>query len=161
MTSRKAALVTGSTSGIGLGVARTLARSGVDVMLNGFCQRPEIERLRSGLERECGVEVDHSAADMSSADSIEGMIQDAEARFGGVDILVNNAGIQHVAPVESFPVAKWDEILAINLSSNFHAIRSVLPGMKRRGYGRIVNIASAHGLVASPSSQRRSPPSMG
>ena len=155
MTSRKAALVTGSTSGIGLGVARTLARSGVDVMLNGFCQRPEIERLRSGLERECGVEVDHSAADMSSADSIEGMIQDAEARFGGVDILVNNAGIQHVAPVE------WDEILAINLSSNFHAIRAVLPGMKRRGYGRIVNIASAHGLVASPSSQRRSPPSMG
>jgi len=150
MTRRRAALVTGSTSGIGLGVARALARNGFDVMLNGLGDPVEIERVRSALEREGGVEVDYSPADMSSADAIAEMVEDAEARFGGVDILVNNAGIQHVAPVEDFPIAKWDQILAINLSSNFHAIRAVLSPMKERGYGRIVNIASAHGLVASP-----------
>jgi len=149
MLKGKTALVTGSTSGIGLGVARALARQGANLVLNGFGDAAEIERLRSGLERDFGVQVAYDAADMSKPDQIEAMIASAEKRFGAVDILVNNAGIQHVAPIESFPVDRWDAVIAINLSSAFHTIRCALPAMKARGWGRIVNIASAHGLVAS------------
>jgi len=149
MLKGKTALVTGSTSGIGLGVARALARQGANLVLNGFGDAAEIERLRSGLERDFDVQVAYDAADMSKPDQIEAMIASAEKRFGAVDILVNNAGIQHVAPIESFPVDRWDAVIAINLSSAFHTIRCALPAMKARGWGRIVNIASAHGLVAS------------
>jgi 3-hydroxybutyrate dehydrogenase len=146
----KCAIVTGSTSGIGLGIARALGRRGVDLVLNGFGEASEIQALCGSLAAEHGVRVVHSAANMANPGEIEVMVQDAIARFGGVDILVNNAGIQHVAPVDEFPVDKWDSILAINLSSAFHTTRAALPSMKARGWGRIVNIASAHGLVASP-----------
>ena len=146
----KVAVVTGSTSGIGLGIARALAREGVGIMLNGFGDAREIESLRTSLAREYAVPVEYSSADMSQPAQITGMIADAEAKLGSVDILVNNAGTQHVAPVDEFPIEKWEQIVAINLSSNFYAIRAVLPIMKARGWGRIVNIASAHGLVASP-----------
>jgi len=149
MLKGKAAVVTGSTSGIGLGIARALAAQGAAVMLNGFGEAKEIDGLREGLERLSGAAAAHHPADMSKPAEIAKLIQDAEKRFGSVDILVNNAGIQHVAPVEEFPPEKWDAVLSINLSSSFHAIRAALPGMKRRGWGRIVNIASAHGLVAS------------
>ena len=150
MTRAKAAVITGSTSGIGLGIARALARSGVGVMLNGFGDAREIEELRGDLERTCGVRVLYSPADMSKPPEIAEMIQTAEQAFGGVDVLVNNAGIQHVSPVEEFPIEKWDQIIAINLSSAFHAIRAVVPGMKARKWGRIISTASAHSLVASP-----------
>ena len=150
MLKGRSAIVTGSTSGIGLGIARALAGQGVNVMLNGFGDPTEIKNLRMRLELEHSVKVVHSGADMQSPAQIQTMVAEAEQIFGGVDILVNNAGIQHVAPVDEFPTEKWDAILAINLSSAFHAIRVALPGMKRRGWGRIVNIASAHGLVASP-----------
>jgi 3-hydroxybutyrate dehydrogenase len=146
----KNALVTGSTSGIGLGVARALAREGMNVVLNGFGHAAEIEELRRGLAVEYGVSVLYSPADMSRPDLVRRMIEEAVASLGSLDVLVNNAGIQHVSPVEEFPEEKWDAILAINLSSNFHAIRAALPGMKARGWGRIINIASVHGLVASP-----------
>ena len=146
----KGALVTGSTSGIGLGIARSLAASGADVMLNGFGDAGSIATLRDGLEREFGVTVGHSGADMSRPDEIQAMLAHATRLLGTVDILVNNAGIQHVAPVEDFPAAKWDAILGINLSAAFHAIKAAIPGMKARGWGRIINVASAHGLVASP-----------
>lgn len=146
----KCAIVTGSTSGIGLGIARALARKGADVVLNGFGDATEIRALCEALSVEHGVRVAYSAADMAHPGEIEAMVKDAIAQFGGVDILVNNAGIQHVAPVDEFPVDKWDSILAINLSSAFHTTRTALPSMKARGWGRIVNIASAHGLVASP-----------
>lgn len=146
----RAAIVTGSTSGIGLGIATALAESGARVTLNGFGDAAEIERTRAELESRCGVEVRYSGADMSKGEAVIAMVEEAEAAFGSVDILVNNAGIQFVAPVEEFPAAKWDAILAINLSSNFHAIHAALPGMRARGFGRIVNLASAHGLVASP-----------
>jgi 3-hydroxybutyrate dehydrogenase len=146
----RAAIVTGSTSGIGLGIAHALAKAGANLMLNGLGQPDEIEQIRAGMASEYGVEVDYSPADMANGDEVAAMIAAAESRFGAVDILVNNAGIQFVSPVEQFPVEKWDAILAINLSSNFHAIRAVLPGMRSRGWGRIVNVASAHGLVASP-----------
>ena len=146
----RAAIVTGSTSGIGLGIATALAESGARVMLNGFGDAAEIERTRAELESRCGVEVRYSDADMSKREAVIAMVEEAEAAFGSVDILVNNAGIQFVAPVEEFPAAKWDAILAINLSSNFHAIQAALPGMRARDFGRIVNLASAHGLVASP-----------
>jgi 3-hydroxybutyrate dehydrogenase len=146
----KAAIVTGSTSGIGLGIARALAAAGADVMLNGFGDAAEIARLRDELEATHGVTVAHSGADMSRPEQIEDMVAVATAKLGWVDILVNNAGIQHVAPIDEFPTVKWDAILSINLSAAFHAMRAVIPGMKARGWGRIVNIASAHGLIASP-----------
>lgn len=146
----KSALVTGSTSGIGLGIARALAKEGVHVTLNGFGDRAEIERLVGALTTEYGVRVAYSSADMSKPSEIRGMIAEHERTFGSLDVLVNNAGIQHVAPVDEFPDEKWDAILAINLSSNFHAIKAALPGMKSRGWGRIINVASVHGLVASP-----------
>ena len=146
----KAAIVTGSTSGIGLGIARALAEAGANVVLNGFGDAQEIERTRAELAQRTGVTVRHSVADMSQGDQVVAMVREAEEAFGAVDILVNNAGIQHVAPIEEFPAAKWEAIVAINLSSNYYAIHAALPGMRRRGYGRIVNIASAHGLVASP-----------
>jgi 3-hydroxybutyrate dehydrogenase len=146
----KSAIVTGSTSGIGLGMAEALARAGVNVMLNGFGDPEQIEATRALLAQETGVSVAYSAADMSQPGQIEEMVRVAESLFGGVDILVNNAGIQFVAPVDEFPNEKWQQIIAINLSSNFYATKAVLPGMKRRAWGRILNIASAHGLVASP-----------
>ncbi|WP_142849838.1 3-hydroxybutyrate dehydrogenase [Telmatospirillum sp. J64-1] len=145
----KRAVVTGSTSGIGLGIARALAAQGCKVMLNGFGEPEAIETLRRALEEEYGTEIAYNAADLSRAKECEALIRDAENSWGGVDILVNNAGIQHVAPVEDFPPERWDAVIAINLSSAFHTIRAALPGMKASGYGRIVNIASAHGLVAS------------
>lgn len=144
------AVVTGSTSGIGLACARALAAEGANVMLNGFGDAAEIEKIRAGLESEFGVKALYSPADMSKPAEIAAMVRDAEIAFGGVDILVNNAGIQFVSPVEDFPVEKWDQIIAINLSAAFHAIRAVTPGMKARRWGRIVNTASAHSLVASP-----------
>ncbi|MBL8325640.1 MAG: 3-hydroxybutyrate dehydrogenase [Rubrivivax sp.] len=150
MLEGQSAIVTGSTSGIGLAVARALAQQGVRVMLNGFGDAAAVEATRAGLAAEAGVEVGYSSADMSRPAEIAQMVAQTEQRFGSVDILVNNAGIQHVAPVDEFPDAKWEQILAINLSSNFYAIKAVLPGMKQRNRGRIVNIASAHGLVASP-----------
>ncbi len=146
----KAAVVTGSTSGIGLGIARALAADGADVMLNGFGAADAIEAARSGIESEFGVHALYSPADMSKPDEIAAMIAAAEKQWGGVDILVNNAGIQFVSPVEEFPPEKWDQIVAINLSSAFHAIRAVVPGMKAKKWGRIINTASAHALVASP-----------
>jgi 3-hydroxybutyrate dehydrogenase len=146
----RSAVVTGSTSGIGLGIARALGHAGAKVMLNGFGDADEIERERAGLAEAARVEVRYSGADMSDPAAVVAMVEEAERAFGAVDILVNNAGIQHVAKVEAFPPEKWDAILAINLSSAFHAIRAAMPGMKARDFGRIVNIASAHGLVASP-----------
>lgn len=146
----KCAIVTGSTSGIGLGIARGCAAAGMNVMLNGFGDKTEIENTRRELSSTFGVEAAYSAADMSKADEIEAMVQAARAAFGRVDVLVNNAGIQHVEAIETFPPAKWDAIIAINLSSAFHATRAVVPEMKARKWGRIINIASAHGLVASP-----------
>ncbi len=144
------ALVTGSTSGIGLGIARHLAACGADVMLNGFGDAGEIERLRAGLAAEYGVRVGYSDADMSQPAAIAALVRRVESDFGRLDVLVNNAGIQYTAPVQDFPDDRWDAIIAINLSSAFHAIKHALPGMQARGRGRIVNIASAHGLVASP-----------
>ena len=150
MLQSKAAVVTGSTSGIGLAIARAMAKEGANVLLNGFGNPDEIEATRAGIEAEFGVKAAYSAADMSKPAEIEGMIRQAEEAFGSVDVLVNNAGIQHVSPVEDFPLEKWDAIIAINLSSAFHTTRAAIPGMKRRGWGRIINTASAHSLVASP-----------
>jgi 3-hydroxybutyrate dehydrogenase len=147
---RKSAIVTGSTSGIGLGIARALAERGCDVMLNGFGNADEIEFTRSELARRHAVRVAYSGADMSRPAEIRDMARQAAQAFGKVDIVVNNAGIQHVAPVEEFPDDKWDAVLAINLSSAFHLIKAVVPGMKDRRFGRIINVASAHGLTASP-----------
>jgi len=144
------ALITGSTSGIGLGIAEALAAAGAHVVLNGFGPAPEIEDTRQRLAAQHGVEVAYDDADMSRPEAIERMVKDATQRFGRIDILVNNAGIQHVAPIDEFPVAKWDAILAINLSAAFHTIRHALPAMKRQQFGRIINVASAHALVASP-----------
>ena len=146
----KTALVTGSTSGIGLGIATRLASEGANIVLNGFGETKEIEQLRTSLSDKHHVCVVYDGADMSRSESISEMMRKAIAEFGAIDILVNNAGIQHVAPVDDFPVAKWDAILAINLSAAFHTVRAALPAMKRKGWGRIVNIASAHALVASP-----------
>jgi 3-hydroxybutyrate dehydrogenase len=146
----KAAVVTGSTSGIGLAIARALAAEGADVMINGFGKPEDIEKERIGLESEFGIRALYSGADMSKPAEVAGMIAEAEAAFGKVDILVNNAGVQHVSPVEDFPIEKWDLIIAVNLSSAFHAIRAAVPGMKARGWGRIVSTASAHSLTGSP-----------
>ncbi len=145
MLQGKTALVTGSTSGIGLGLALALARSGARVMLNGF---GDVAAARAEVEA-AGAEVDYHGADMSQPDQVVDMVRACEARFGSVDVLVNNAGIQHVAPVQDFPPERWDAILAINLSSAFHSTRAALPGMLTRNWGRIVNIASVHGQVAS------------
>jgi len=150
MLKGKTALITGSTSGIGLGIAEGFAAEGVNLVINGFGDAAEIETIRAGLASRFGVKVIYDGADMSKPDQIEAMMKRAAAEFGGVDILVNNAGIQHVCPVDEFPTAKWDAILAINLSSAFHTTRLALPYMKSRGWGRVINVASAHALVASP-----------
>jgi 3-hydroxybutyrate dehydrogenase len=147
---KRHAVVTGSTSGIGLAIARALAKEGADVMINGFGDAKAIEAERAGIEKEFGVKAFYNGADMSKGAEVEAMIADAAAKMGTVDILVNNAGIQFVSPIEDFPPAKWDAIIAINLSSAFHTIRAAVPGMKAQKWGRIVNTASAHSLVASP-----------
>jgi len=139
----KVALVTGSTSGIGLGIARALAAEGASIMLNGFGDAALIDKLRGELKAR------HHAADMAKPAEVRRLVEETVAQLGSVDILVNNAGIQHVAPVEEFPDERWDAVVAINLSASFHAIKAALPNMRRRGWGRIINIASAHGLVAS------------
>ena len=146
----KTAIVTGSTSGIGLGIAQSFAAAGMNVMLNGFGNMEEIEKIRTELAMTYDVRTAYSAADMSKPAEIAKMVEEAHKAFGRVDVLVNNAGIQHVEAIETFPPEKWDAIIAINLSSAFHATRAVVPEMKTRKWGRIINIASAHGLVASP-----------
>ena len=150
MFTGKTALVTGSTAGIGLEIARKLAAGGANLVLNGFGDAIEIEKMRDEMARECGVTVVHDGADMTKPEQIEAMMNNAIARFGSIDVLVNNAGIQHVAPIDEFPLDKWNAIIAINLSSSFHTTRIALPAMKKKRWGRIVNIASAHALVASP-----------
>jgi 3-hydroxybutyrate dehydrogenase len=150
MTTRKSVIVTGSTSGIGLGMAEGFAKAGMNIMLNGFGDAARIEETRSGLASKYGVDVLYNGADMTKPEQITALYQEAASRFGAVDVIVNNAGIQHVAPVEEFPPEKWDAIIAINLSSAFHLIRAAVPAMKQRGWGRIINLCSAHGLVASP-----------
>jgi 3-hydroxybutyrate dehydrogenase len=149
MLKGKNAVVTGSTSGIGLAIARALARDGANVVINGFGDKAAIEKERATLEKQFGGKAIYSPADMSKPAEIAAMIKTAESALGSVDVLVNNAGIQHVAPIEQFPIEKWDAIIAINLSAAFHAMRAAVPGMKARQWGRIVNTASAHGLVAS------------
>lgn len=144
----KVALVTGSTSGIGLGVARVLAAEGADVMLNGFGDPAEIERHRAELAG-TGVRVRYDGADLSRRDEVTGLVERTGAALGGPDILVNNAGVQHTSPIEDFPADKWEQVIAINLSAAFYAMKAAIPGMRRAGWGRIINIASAHGLVAS------------
>jgi len=146
----KTALVTGSTSGIGLGIATALAGRGTNIVLNGFGDAAEIEKLRAKLAADHGVNVRYDGADLSQQDAIESMMGNAIEMFGGIDILINNAGIQFVAPIDEFPVAKWNAIIALNLTASFHTIRLALPKMKEKKWGRIVNIASAHALVASP-----------
>jgi 3-hydroxybutyrate dehydrogenase len=146
----KTALVTGSTSGIGLAIARALAAEGANVVINGFGDAAAIEAERAKIEAEFGVKCAYDGADMTDGAAIAAMVAKAEAAFGAVDVLVNNAGIQHVAPIEEFPVEKWNQILAINLSAAFHAIRAAAPAMKRKKWGRIISTASAHSLVASP-----------
>jgi 3-hydroxybutyrate dehydrogenase len=147
---KRHAVVTGSTSGIGLAIARALAKEGADVTINGFGDKAAIEAARSGIEKDFGARAFYNGADMSKGAEVEAMIADASAKMGTVDILVNNAGIQFVSPIEDFPPEKWDAILAINLTSAFHTIRAAVPGMKAQKWGRIVNTASAHSLVASP-----------
>jgi 3-hydroxybutyrate dehydrogenase len=150
MLKGKNAVVTGSTSGIGLGIARAFAKDGANVLINGFGPKDEIEKERSGIEKEFGVKAVYSPADMTKPAEIAAMIKTAETQLGSCDILVNNAGIQHVAPIEEFPIDKWDAIIAINLTAAFHAMRAAIPGMKAKKWGRIISTASAHSLVASP-----------
>jgi 3-hydroxybutyrate dehydrogenase len=146
---RRVALVTGSTSGIGLGIARSLAGAGMDIMLNGFDRADEVGRIRTGLEGSYGIRAEYSDADMGNENEIEAMLDACAERLGPVDVLVNNAGILHVGPVEETPSARWQAMLAVNLSGAFYAIRAVLPGMKARGRGRIINVASALGLTGA------------
>ncbi len=150
MLKGKVALVTGSTSGIGLAIARAYAKQGANVVINGFGDKDAIEKERTGIEADFGVKALYSGADMSKGDEIGAMVAEAENKLGAVDILVNNAGIQFVSPIEEFPPQKWEQIIAINLSAAFYAIRAAVPGMKARKWGRIINTASAHALVASP-----------
>jgi 3-hydroxybutyrate dehydrogenase len=150
MLKGKSAVVTGSTSGIGLAIAKALAQAGANVTINGFGDKAAIEAERASIEKQFGVKASYSPADMTKPAEIADMIRAAEKTYGAVDILVNNAGIQHVAPIEEFPIEKWDQIIAINLSAAFHAIRAAIPGMKARKWGRIISTASAHSLVASP-----------
>ncbi|MEX6634183.1 3-hydroxybutyrate dehydrogenase [Hyphococcus lacteus] len=150
MTTSLNAVITGSTSGIGLGIANAFAAEGWNVMLNGFGDADEIEKTRTGLAEKYNVDVRYNGADMTKPDQIDDLIKEAEVAFGQIDVLVNNAGIQFVSPIEEFPAEKWDAIIAINLSSAFHTTKAVFAGMKKRGFGRIINVASAHGLVASP-----------
>jgi len=150
MSERRAALVTGSTSGIGLGIASAFAKAGMDVTLNGLGDPAEIEATRANLERESGAKVRYDGANLMDGPAAEKMVADAEAAFGRLDVLVNNAGIQFVSPIEDFPPEKWNAIIALNLSSAFHTIRAAMKGMKARQYGRIINVASAHAHVASP-----------
>jgi len=149
MLKGKVAIVTGSTSGIGLGIAKELAKLGADLVLNGFGDANEIETIRCRIERDHGVRVIYDGADMSKAEAVRGLIAATIEKFGRIDILVNNAGIQFTAPVDEFPAAKWDAILSINLSAAFHGIAAAVPQMKSQGWGRIVNVASTHGLVGS------------
>ena len=149
MLKGKIALVTGSTSGIGLAMARAIAAQGADIMLNGFGEAGEIEAIRSGLAHEFHVRVAYNDADMSNGEDCARLVRAAQDEMGGCDILINNAGIQYTSPIEDFPVERWDAIIAINLSQSFHTIRAALPGMYERGWGRIINIASVHGRVAS------------
>jgi 3-hydroxybutyrate dehydrogenase len=146
----KIAVVTGSTSGIGLACARALAKEGADLMINGFGEPAAIEQTRAAIEADFSVRCLHSPADMTKPEEIAAMIETATARLGSVDILINNAGIQHVAPIDQFPPEQWDRIIAINLSAAFHAMRAAIPGMKTKGWGRIISTASAHSQVASP-----------
>ena len=146
----KTAVVTGSTSGIGLAIARAMAKEGANVLINGFGKAEDIEKERAGIEADFGVKAIYSPADMTKPAEIAAMVALAESTFGSVDVLVNNAGVQFVSPIEDFPIEKWDQIIAINLTSAFHAIRAAVPGMKKRGWGRIISTASAHSLVASP-----------
>ncbi|HEX4411734.1 MAG TPA: 3-hydroxybutyrate dehydrogenase [Xanthobacteraceae bacterium] len=150
MLQGKSALVTGSTSGIGLAMARALAAQGANITINGFGDKDAIEKERAGIENDFKVKAIYSAADMTKPDQIVDMIKTSEQTFGSLDVLINNAGIQHVAPIEEFPVDQWNLIIAINLVSAFHTIRSAVAGMKQRKWGRIINTASAHSLVASP-----------
>jgi 3-hydroxybutyrate dehydrogenase len=150
MLKGKNAVVTGSTSGIGLGIARAFAQDGANVLINGFGPAADIEKERAGIEKEFGVKAIYSPADMTKPAEIAAMIKTAESQLGSCDILVNNAGIQHVAPIEEFPIDKWDAIIAINLTAAFHAMRAAIPGMKAKKWGRIISTASAHSLVASP-----------
>ena len=149
MLKGKTALVTGSTSGIGLGIAQALAAAGADIVLNGFGDAAEIERVRADIEARHGVRARFEAADLMRPEEIEALVRRVQGEAGAIDILINNAGIQHVANVEDFPAERWDAVIALNLSAAFHAIRLALPGMQEKGWGRIINIASAHGLVAS------------
>ncbi|WP_298215541.1 3-hydroxybutyrate dehydrogenase [Acidocella sp.] len=146
----KVALVTGSTSGIGLGIARALAAEGADIMLNGFGDADDIEKLRAGMEKEFTIKAAYDGADLSKPDQVAALVQKTQEALGGLDILVNNAGIQFTAPVEEFPDAKWEAIISINLSAVFYGMKAAIPVMKKKKWGRIINIASAHGLVASP-----------
>lgn len=145
----KTALITGSTSGIGLAMARGFAKEGVNIIMNGLGDLPDLEKKRNQIEQ-TGIKVIYHGADMTRPDEITSLVEEAIKEFGGVDILINNAGIQYVSPIEEFPPEKWDAIIAINLSASFHTIRHALPRMKERGWGRIINMASSHALVASP-----------
>ena len=150
MLKDKAAVITGSTSGIGLGIARAFAREGANVMLNGLGDPAEIEKVRAAIEADFGVKALFSPANLMDPEAVKQLIADAQTAFGAVDVLVNNAGIQHVAPIDEFPDDKWEAIIRLNLLASFYAIKAALPGMKKKGWGRIINTASAHALVASP-----------